>query len=366
MTQRIRAHAHGLAPRPRRRPWKTLTALALAAAVAVWLWQAPQERQRLLHAGQSLSARWSGWLDGLSGERPGAKDQPAAVRPDASPAPTPDAMTALDNPIPLPPPPPEDAAALAPPSVPVAETAAETAATAEAAPASPASPSHPLHALEPLEPAAAALPALDASDAHLRETLAALAPAVSGPAAAWVRPERLVRRFVATVDNLTAERAPTAQWPVHPTPPRFLVDGGEADAHIAPANHARYAAAMQFVRQLDVPQAARQYRQHYALFQQAYEELGYPGRYFNDRLVAVIDHLLQTPEPATPPRVQLMPVRSTVASQQPWVRYQFVDPQLEALSAGQKMLLRMGADNTRAIKAQLRAFRAAITAQPVQ
>ncbi|RMX11095.1 DUF3014 domain-containing protein [Allofranklinella schreckenbergeri] len=356
MTQRIRAHAHGLAPRPRRRPWKTLTALALAAAVAVWLWQAPQERQRLLHAGQSLGARWSGWLDGLSGERPDAKDQPAAstppdaARPDAVPAP--DAVTALDNPIPLPPPPPEDAAALAP-------------SFAEAAPASPASPSHPLYALEPLEPAAA-LPALDASDARVRETLAALAPAVSGPAAAWVRPERLVRRFVATVDNLTAERAPTAQWPVHPTPPRFLVDGGEADARIAPANHARYAAAMQFVRQLDVPQAARQYRQHYALFQQAYEELGYPGRYFNDRLVAVIDHLLQTPEPATPPRVHLMPVRSTVASQQPWVRYQFVDPQLEALSAGQKMLLRMGADNTRAIKAQLRAFRAAITAQPVQ
>ncbi|MDO4705348.1 MAG: DUF3014 domain-containing protein [Comamonadaceae bacterium] len=356
MTQRIRAHAHGLAPRPRRRPWKTLTALALAAAVAVWLWQAPQERQRLLHAGQSLSARWSGWLDGLSGERPDAKDQPAAsTPPDAArpvAVPAPDAVTALDNPIPLPPPPPEDAAALAP-------------SFAEAAPASPASPSHPLYALEPLEPAAA-LPALDASDARVRETLAALAPAVSGPTAAWVRPERLVRRFVATVDNLTAERAPTAQWPVHPTPPRFLVDGGEADARIAPANHARYAAAMQFVRQLDVPQAARQYRQHYALFQQAYEELGYPGRYFNDRLVAVIDHLLQTPEPATPPRVHLMPVRSTVASQQPWVRYQFADPQLEALSAGQKMLLRMGADNTRAIKAQLRAFRAAITAQPVQ
>lgn len=357
MTQRIRAHAHGLAPRPRRRPWKTLTTLALAAAVAVWLWQAPQERQRLLHAGQSLGARWSGWFDGLSGERPGAKDQlaastpPDAARPVAAPAP--DAVTALDNPIPLPPPPPGDAAALAP-------------SFAEAAPASPASPSHPLQALEPLEPAAAALPALDASDARVRETLAALAPSVSGPATAWVRPERLVRRFVATVDNLTAERAPTAQWPVHPTPPRFLVDGGEADAHIAPANHARYAAAMQFVRQLDVPQAARQYRQHYALFQQAYEELGYPGRYFNDRLVAVIDHLLQTPEPATPPRVQLMPVRSTVASQQPWVRYQFVDPQLEALSAGQKMLLRMGVDNTRAIKAQLRAFRAAITAQPVQ
>ena len=38
--------------------------------------------------------------------------------------------------------------------------------------------------------------------------------------------------------------------------------------------------------------------------------------------------------------------------------YQFVDPALESLSAGQKLMLRIGTDNETAVKAQLRALRA--------
>ena len=38
------------------------------------------------------------------------------------------------------------------------------------------------------------------------------------------------------------------------------------------------------------------YVRFYPLFQQAYAELGYPSRYFNDRLFEVIDHLLATPD----------------------------------------------------------------------
>ncbi|HQU43635.1 MAG TPA: DUF3014 domain-containing protein, partial [Pirellulales bacterium] len=44
------------------------------------------------------------------------------------------------------------------------------------------------------------------------------------------------------------------------------------------------------------------------------------GKYFNDRLVSVIDHLLAAPEPAGP-----------VALVQPKIIYKFADPQLESL-----------------------------------
>jgi len=83
------------------------------------------------------------------------------------------------------------------------------------------------------------------------------------------------------------------------------------------------------------------------LFQQAYEDLGYPGRFFNDRLVEVIDHLLAAPEPQGP--IQLV---------QPKVFYQFADARLEDLSAGQKLLIRMGPANERSLKAKLRDLRA--------
>jgi hypothetical protein len=43
--------------------------------------------------------------------------------------------------------------------------------------------------------------------------------------------------------------------------------------------------------------------------------------------------------------------------------YLFSDPQLEALSAGQKMLLRIGGDNSVAIRAKLREIRAVLVAE---
>lgn len=74
------------------------------------------------------------------------------------------------------------------------------------------------------------------------------------------------------------------------------------------------------------------YVHFYPPFQQQYEEVGYPDKYFNDRLVQVIDHLLAAPE-----------VQAPVLLTQPKVMSQFADPKLEGLS--QKILVRMGGEN---------------------
>jgi hypothetical protein len=44
--------------------------------------------------------------------------------------------------------------------------------------------------------------------------------------------------------------------------------------------------------------------------------------------------------------------------------YKFADPGLESMSAGQKLLLRMGPDNAARVKAKLKAVRDLITASP--
>ncbi|NIL96265.1 MAG: DUF3014 domain-containing protein, partial [Planctomycetales bacterium] len=51
---------------------------------------------------------------------------------------------------------------------------------------------------------------------------------------------------------------------------------------------------------LDTKQVVAVYRRLYPLFQEAYESLGYPNAYFNDRLIEVIDHLLATPQVSDP------------------------------------------------------------------
>ncbi len=235
---------------------------------------------------------------------------------------------------------------------PVAAPAAASAPQPDGTPPAPAAPvatgpQFPIDA--PADSAAPADP-----DARIAQALAALLgqPGVSS----FLQMDGFARRFVATVDSLPREQATARLWPVQPTPQRFAP---------VPENAARYAPFMAFVDKVDTASAVAAYVQLYPLFQQAYEELGYPKKYFNDRLVAVIDHLLQAPEPATMPALKLTEVKGEYAAAQPWTRYEFVDPPLEALSAGQKMLVRVGPANEKRLKAKLADFRRGVAAGAV-
>jgi hypothetical protein len=161
------------------------------------------------------------------------------------------------------------------------------------------------------------------------------------------------RRLAATVDNLGRSSAPSRIWPVVSPSGRFLVERGGDGEVIAADNSLRYAPFVLMVESVDAAHLAATYRRLYPLLQQAYEDLGYPGRYFNDRVVAVIDVLLATPAIDARPKVHLPPIDPSVHPERPWVLYQFDDPALESLTAGQKMLLRMGPENERRLKAKL-------------
>ncbi|MBS0365076.1 MAG: DUF3014 domain-containing protein [Proteobacteria bacterium] len=194
---------------------------------------------------------------------------------------------------------------------------------------------------------ATALPALNDSDTLVLESLSGV---IGAPAAAqFLVTQNLVRHIVATVDNLPRRRVAVELRPVKPTPgtPATSTQGGLVT--LGEDNFARYAPLMSVVQACDMRSLAQAYQRLYPLFQQAYEDLGYPGKYFNDRLVEVIDHLLETPEVSAP--IQVV---------QPKVFFQYADPQLEERSAGQKLLLRMGTANERIIKGKLRELRAQI------
>ena len=244
------------------------------------------------------------------------------------------------------------------PAEPPASTAPpEAAASAPVAAAS--EPTGPQNLIDPLAPAdAAQLPELAESDAAVAQALTELLgqPSVGS----FLQLDGFVRRVVATVDNLPRAQAPSRMWPVQLAPRRFSVEGvpgTHGQLAIAGGNAGRYSAFVAFAEAIPVDQAVAVYARLYPLFQQAYEELGYPNKYFNDRLVAVLDHLLKTPEPTGPLLVELTEVKGEVASTRPWVRYEFVDPQLQALSSGQKMLVRMGPENEKRLKARLAEFR---------
>ncbi|WP_066335986.1 DUF3014 domain-containing protein [Azohydromonas lata] len=165
------------------------------------------------------------------------------------------------------------------------------------------------------------------------------------------------RRLVATVDNLGRIHAPSRLWPVNPMPGRFMVEPREGGTVIAADNSLRYTPFVLLVETVDVARAVDLYVRLYPELQRSYEELGYPHGYFNQRLLQVIDQLLATPQVPQPLRVQLTEVKGPIPAEQPWTRYELADPELEAMSAGQKMLLRTGEVNARRLKAKLAEFR---------
>ncbi len=179
----------------------------------------------------------------------------------------------------------------------------------------------------------------------------------------FLQADNFAGRMVATVDNLARPHAAVQMWPVLPSPGRFTVESQDPPAHIATVNHRRYEPLVDFIEGVNTQRAVAVYRRFYPQFQQAYEQLGYPGLYFNDRLVEVIDHLLAAPEPEPPLAVTLTEVKGPMPSQRPWVHYEFADPALASLSSGQKMMVRVGLANERRLKAKLTEIRREIARQ---
>jgi hypothetical protein len=190
-------------------------------------------------------------------------------------------------------------------------------------------------------PAQPALPKLSESDEFMLDILTGLVSNKSLMNLFYTK--QIIHNIVATIDNLPRKRLPISVMPVKQVQGLFITEGPENDKTISPKNAARYSAYVRIAELIDAQKLGEVYVRLYPLFQEVYEELGYPKEYFNDRLLVVLDHLLAAPDLNEP--VKLV---------QPNVFYLYADPDLEARSAGQKILMRMGSKNEAKIKAKLR------------
>jgi Protein of unknown function (DUF3014) len=223
--------------------------------------------------------------------------------------------------------------------------------TAEVAPAPAAAPEekieHPLPATA--DASKGPLPALGDSDSSFSD---ALGEATGGNSITqYLVPESIIRHIAVTVDNLPRQKVAVEKRPVTPVAGTFMANGDELHSTLDSRNFERYEPMVEAIKKVDMARLAAVYVRFYPLFQSAYQDLGYPTGYFNDRLVQVIDLLLATPQVSGP--IELV---------RPNVMYVFADPALEARPAGQKLLLRMGPDNAAVVKAKLTELRASITA----
>lgn len=237
----------------------------------------------------------------------------------------------------------------APPPAPSAPQVATAPAEAPPVAAAPPAIEHPLP-----PPAAAAPPLPPLADSDATAQAAAVELFGRDAFARYLVPDALVRNFVVTVDNLPRKHVASRMSPVRPVPGPFATATADGVMRAAPDNALRYRPYLVVMEGVEARRLVATYVRLYPLFQKAYEELGYPNGYFNDRLVQAIDDMLAAPDATGADLIQ------------PKVLYEYSDASLEARSAGQKILMRMGPANAARVKDKLRAIRKEIVAQAPQ
>ncbi len=153
----------------------------------------------------------------------------------------------------------------------------------------------------------------------------------------------LLRRFIALVNESAQGRVPRklfAFWIPQESIQVKEVEGGEYV--LDPASYHRYDRLAAAVEALDLELAWRLYQHLKPLIEEVYAEFGQPGTSFDQVLLNAIEHLLKTPQ-----------LQGEIRLIKPAVMYQYADPKLEALSAAQKQLLRMGPVNAAIVKHKL-------------
>ena len=158
--------------------------------------------------------------------------------------------------------------------------------------------------------------------------------------------DQIVRKFVVFVENISRGEFPQTGLPYKGLGQEMPVS--EIDDNLFVMDqvaHSRFDQVVRTFVETDTDSAVIIYQMLSPLFQQAYAEIGFRNVSFDETLRAAINNVLRTTNMEGP--YQLV---------KPSVMYLYADSSVENLAEVHKQLLRIGPDNTSALKAKLREF----------
>ena len=188
------------------------------------------------------------------------------------------------------------------------------------------------------------LPTLTDSDPFVFETLQTLQNGMALVNA--LAEDQIVRKFVVFVENISRGEFPQTGLPYKGLGQEMPVS--EIDDNLFVMDqvaHSRFDQVVSTFVETDTDSAVIIYQMLSPLFQQAYAEIGFRNVSFDETLRAAINNVLRTTNMEGP--YQLV---------KPSVMYLYADSSVENLAEVHKQLLRIGPDNTLALKAKLREF----------
>ncbi|MCL2917110.1 DUF3014 domain-containing protein [Shewanella litorisediminis] len=188
------------------------------------------------------------------------------------------------------------------------------------------------------------IPELAESDTFATQKAVALAGDL--PVQPIIAQQDLVRHFVVFMDNLAEGQLARKQSPLKGPEAKFTVSEITAKTYLNPDSYKRYDLYANYIANLNEEKLLETYAQMTPMLEQAFDELGYDNVSFKERSLKAIDQLLAAP-------IIESPIELVTFS----VNYKFADPELEALPPAQKLMIRMGPENSRKVKAALKKLR---------
>lgn len=188
------------------------------------------------------------------------------------------------------------------------------------------------------------LPGLNDSDPAIKTSLS---QANGDHLMALLTQDFVLRKGVRAI-ALVAEGGLVSQYrPVAPTQLPFQVTKQDNKIAMAPSNQARYTPYIEAAETMGPEALVSLYKLYYPLLEQAYQELGPKEKVsFETITQRAIKQLLEAPEIE----------EQDLGLKQPSVMYQYTNPEIEALPASQKLMLRMGPENRKRVKKLLKAI----------
>ena len=206
----------------------------------------------------------------------------------------------------------------------------------------PSEPEPPLGAIQAIEPPAAEiiLPELDSSDFIVRKAITDAAPELSP----WLASDGLIRKFMVIANDLSQGLRINKHLDFLKLSLPFAVKQQNGGIFIAEESYQRYNALAQAIDHSNGDAMITVYKTFKPLLLQVFSEFSYPEEYTLETLFnKAVTEILSAPI-----------IEGQIPLVKTPLRYQYADPQLEALNPVHKQMLRMGPENTRMIQNKLR------------
>ena len=198
----------------------------------------------------------------------------------------------------------------------------------------------PLPPLPPPAPVEEPLPRLDESDDAVRDALGDIPLGTTGQQ--YLTPGNIIERSASVIYLMAQGDVPYKLLPVPRPTAAFPFSDDGTRVVTDPAGFERYDSLTQWLGSLDLESLLSSLERFIPLFREAWSYFGEDPAAFDMAVVVTLDSVIATPE------VDLSEAR-LIRSEAVWI---FEDPTIEGLAPIQKLVLRMGPENAKILKAR--------------